>query len=250
VPDLNDARDPRSGEYQHVDLGGAQFRDVNLRGAKFVDANLTGATFSGLIGGLVVNGVEVAPLVEAELDRLFPERLILRNADTPDRMRDAWALIAAMWSSTLDRSRALPPRMQRERIDSEWSFAETLRHLIFVSDAWFFRTVMGEAHPYCPFGLPHAAFDRDPAALGINVDAKPRFERVLSARTERVQIVGGFIADLSGDDLDRVCPQNPESGYPVVTTHSVGTCLRVVLDEEWWHHAFATRDLAVLEARD
>jgi hypothetical protein len=44
-----------------------------------------------------------------------------------------------------------------------------------------------------------------------------------------------------------VCPQNPAAGYPPDTEHRVLDCIWTVLDEEWWHHQFATRDLARLE---
>jgi hypothetical protein len=39
---------------------------------------------------------------------------------------------------------------------------------------------------------------------------------------------------------------NDAAGYPPATDHSVRACLHVVMDEEWCHHQYAVRDLAVL----
>jgi hypothetical protein len=38
-------------------------------------------------------------------------------------------------------------------------------------------------------------------------------------------------------------------GWPQPRIYPVRECLRVVLNEEWWHRMFAERDLAVLAAR-
>ncbi len=95
------------------DLQGAEFVDANLQGAEFVDANLHGARFrradlSDVVMRAVhvrgmdieapflfdresflrVNGVDVVPLVEAELNRRFPGRAD-RGATDPDGLRAA-----------------------------------------------------------------------------------------------------------------------------------------------------------------
>src|SRR5262249_55750003 len=159
---------------------GARMRDVDLSNAKIVDANLSGADVSGWIAGMRVNGVEIAPLVEAELDRLHPERVALRASDLQGR-RDAWALIETTWAATVDRARALPEDALYERVDEEWSFVETLRHLIFATDAWFRSAVLDGPEPFHPLGLTHSAYRRDAAgALGIDVDAHPSLHEVLA----------------------------------------------------------------------
>jgi hypothetical protein len=60
-------------------------------------------------------------------------------------------------------------------------------------------------------------------------------------------VVRNLLADADLPDLERTCPQNPAHGYPPETEHRVRTCLWTVMDEEWAHHQFATRDLAALE---
>jgi len=49
--------------------------------------------------------------------------------------RDTWAEIEALWAQTVVRARGLPDGAEHERVGGEWSFVETLRHLVFVTDA-------------------------------------------------------------------------------------------------------------------
>src|SRR5688572_23260723 len=76
-------------EFIETNFAGSVFREVDLSGTRIRGALLSGADIDGVIDGLRVNGVEVAPLVEAELDRMYPERTKLRPS-TPDGMRIAW----------------------------------------------------------------------------------------------------------------------------------------------------------------
>jgi hypothetical protein len=48
---------------------------------------------------LRVNGVEIEPLVQAELDRRFPERVKLRAADV-EGLREAWSMLEDLWAAT------------------------------------------------------------------------------------------------------------------------------------------------------
>src|ERR1700755_3644680 len=98
-------------------LQGAEFVDTSLRGARFVGADLSGVVMRGvqvdgadieapwlLAGGgaLLVNGVDVAPCLEAERDRRFPGREQQR-AGNPEGLRAAWAALQQTWAATLDR---------------------------------------------------------------------------------------------------------------------------------------------------
>ena len=53
------------------------------------------ADISGDIEGLRLNGVEIEPLVRAELDRLYPDRVKLRASDVAG-LREAWSSRAAL----------------------------------------------------------------------------------------------------------------------------------------------------------
>jgi uncharacterized protein YjbI with pentapeptide repeats len=245
--EFTEADDLRGARFTQTDLSGARFRDVNLQDARIVGALLVNADISGLIVGLRVNGIEVAPLIEAELTRLHPERAELFASD-PDGMRAAWSIIEGRWDETVTRARALPESKLHERVDEEWSFVETLRHLVFVTDAWISRPVLGAADHYHPFGLVHTG-GADARALGIDEDADPSLAQVLEARQDRMTIVRDLLDEITQAELDRVCAASRTPGYPASTVHVVKNCLWTTIDEEWHHHQFATRDLEVLERR-
>jgi hypothetical protein len=238
--------DFRGERLDDADFSGARLHSSNLEGARITDGWLHNADISGYIGGLLVNGVEVAPLVEAELDRRFPERVKLRAVDPPGLL-EAWTMIEGVWARTVARARALPEPLLSERIDDDWSFIETLRHLIFATDAWLFRMVRHVSHPYHPWGLA-GSFLADPGSLGLDCDAHPSFDDVLAVRREHMSAVKETMAGLSSEALKQVCIPPETPGHPT-ESHSVHECLRVILDEEWEHSRYANRDLAILEAR-
>ncbi|MEY2571082.1 MAG: hypothetical protein QOE63_1432 [Acidimicrobiaceae bacterium] len=241
---VGDDGEHRPDELADADLSGAVFRNVNLRGAKMVDVVLTNADLSGLIDGLRVNGVEVAPLVEAELRRLHPDREALL-ADDPAGLQRAWATVEQLWAGTIQRAQQLPEHKLHERVDGEWSLIETLRHLLFVTDAWISRVALGEREPFHPWGLP-PSFVVDAASYGIDLAAAPTFDDIVAARNERTNGVRALLDGITEADLDRRCVPPDVAGYPPVAEHRLRDCIWTVLDEEWWHNQFANRDLDAL----
>lgn len=238
--------DFRGERLDDADFSGARVHSPNLEGTRITDGWLRNADISGYIDGLRVNGIEVAPLVEAELDRRFPERMKLR-ADEPQGLADAWAMIEDVWTRTVTRARTLPEGILYKRVDDDWSVVETLRHLIFATDTWLFRMVRQMPRPYHPWGLA-GSFLTDPAGLGLDCDANPSLDDVLSVRRERMNAVKETIAGLTRDELERVCVPPNTPGHPT-EPHSVLECLHVILDEEWEHSRYADRDLDILVAR-
>ncbi len=237
----------RGASFTGADLTGAHFRDCDLRQVKITDSWLVDVRMSGLIGNFVVNDVDVTAFVEAELDRRHPERAQLKAMRTPGDYRAMWDTIERLWSDTVARAGQLPEPALQTRVDEEWSFIETLRHLVFATDAWAGRMILDEPMPYHPFGLPHTPYPRaDAAALGIDLDACPSLAQMMEVRGNRMALVRGIVDRLTDADLERVCPRLPAPGYPE-ETRSVGRCLRVIMDEECEHRRYAVRDLAVLE---
>src|SRR5215204_3523235 len=114
-----------------ADFTGATFRDCDLRRVKIVDSWLVDVNISGLLGNFVVNDVDVTAFVEAELDRRHPERARVRAMRTADDCRATWETIERIWSETVPRAERLPEAARHERVDDEWSFVETMRHLVF-----------------------------------------------------------------------------------------------------------------------
>ncbi len=238
----------RGASFTGADFTGANFRDCDLRQVKITDSWLVDVSVSGLVGNFVVNDVDVTAFVEGELDRRHPERVQLRAMRTADDYRAMWDTIERLWPDTVARAGQLPEPALHLRVDDEWSFVETLRHLVFATDAWAGRTILDEPMPYHPLGLPHTGYPpADAAALGIDLDARPPLAEVMEVRGNRMALVRGIVDELTDAGLERVCPRLPAPGYPE-DTRSVGRCLRVVMKEECEHRRYAVRDLAVLEA--
>ena len=112
-------------------------------------ASSTDTTIDGKIQSLVIIGVDVAPLVEAELDRRHPDRPEFRPT-TPEGFREAWDLNERLWESTLVRARRLPSEMLHESVGGKWSFIQTLRHLAFATESWVGRGILGDPSPWHP----------------------------------------------------------------------------------------------------
>ena len=65
-------QDLTGSRFEQVDLSGARFHNVYLTGATIRGAVLVNVEIDGLIQDVRVNGVDVVPLVEAEL-KGYPE---------------------------------------------------------------------------------------------------------------------------------------------------------------------------------
>jgi hypothetical protein len=244
----------RGASFFLVDLAGARFRDCELVDVRFADCVVSDVRIGGAIERLVVNDVDVTDYVEGVLDERYPERVqvrALRAATTPriEEVRALWSTLEQRWADTTARAERLPEPALHERVDDEWSFVETLRHLTFATDAWVSRTILDEERPYHRLGYPAGGYSAaDAAAIGIDLDAQPSYAEVREARLSRQSVVGAVLAELTDADLLRLCERNPAPGYPEEPV-AVHRCLRVVMNEECEHRRYAERDLAVLEAR-
>ena len=231
------------------------FRNRSLRGSWFVSCDLgdvvvRGSEVAGMEidspwllegdGRLLVNGVNVVPFVDAELNRRFPGRE-LRAAQEPEGLSAAWAALERTWEATLERALAMPPGTLDASVADEWSFAQTLRHLVMATDTWLGKAILERRRPYHPAGLPN---DDDSAAYDeSDFSAEPpSFVEVLEARADRQAMVRGYIAGATSEDLaaPRKNPHAPDRHETVLS------CLRTILEEEWEHHRYAVRDLDLL----
>jgi hypothetical protein len=241
------------------ELQGAEFVDTDLRGARFVRADLSGVVMRAvdvrgadidapwLFDGasfLRVNGVDVIPLVEAELNRRFPGRANRRAGD-PDGLRAAWAMLERTWAATLERVAAMPAGTVDVSVGGEWSFAQTLRHLVMATDAWLGRSILGIDQPFHPIGEPNAEYETDGNDMSIFTTVTPSYAEVLEVRAGRVAMVRDFLATVTSDEL-AAARKNPwDPGYQETTL----SCLHVILKEEWDHHRYAVRDLGAIGAK-
>lgn len=243
------------------ELHGAEFVDADLRGARFVGADLSGVVMRGvemqgtdidapwLSDGenfLRVNGVDVIPFVEAELDRRFPGRAYRRAGD-PDGLRGAWAALERTWAATLERVAAMPAGTVDVSVDGEWSFAQTLRHLVHATDTWLGKAILEIEQPFHPIGQADTGTGTEDDGLDSSTSATvtPSYAEVLEVRAGRVAMVRDFIATVT-PDLLAATRRNPHApDHP----ETVLSCLHVILQEHWEHHRYAVRDLDAIEAK-
>jgi hypothetical protein len=231
-----------------ADLRGARFTDCDMTGVTIRDCWLVNVSISGYLSNVTVNGVDVTDFVSAELDRRHPERVQFREGHTADDVRAIWDTIEQLWAHATERAGRLPAAAFDRQVNEEWSFAQTLRHLVFITDAWASRTVLDEEMPYHPYGLPQSWYPTgDAAALGIDLTAQPGYDEILAARADRMAVMRRIVASLTDADMGRLCQRSPAPGYPD-EERTVIDCIAVVMDEEIEHYRFAVRDLAVLEA--
>ena len=238
----------RGAVFDVADLRGARFTDCDLTGVTIRDCWLVNVNISGYLSNVTVNGIDVTDFVNAELDRRHPERVQFREGQTADDVRAIWDTIERLWAQATERAGRLPAAALDQQVNEEWSFAQTLRHLVFITDAWASRTVLDEEMPYHPLGLPQSWYPAaDAAALGIDLTAQPGYAEILAARADRMTVMRRIVAGLTNDGLGRLCQRSPAPGYPD-EERTVIDCISVVMDEEIEHYRFAVRDLAVLEA--
>ena len=247
----------RGSRFQHADLSGSEFRAVDLRGSRFRgvamndvvmrDVDLVGADITGDVAGLTINEVDVGPLIDAELDRRYPGREMMRPTDA-DGFRAAWDLLEELWAGTVARARRLDPDLLHESVDGEWSFIETLRHLVFATDAWVRRAIQGDPAPWDPLDLP---WDEMPDTPGIPRDrgARPSLEAVLELRRDRWAGVRRVLDGVTDASLATRTEPVEAPGWPEPGSYPLRECLLIVLNEEWHHRLFAERDLDALEAQ-
>jgi uncharacterized protein YjbI with pentapeptide repeats len=100
--------DLSGSRFERVDLTGAQFRAADLSQAWFRGVDLSRVVMRGVelidvridgeIQNVLVNGVDIAPLVNAELDRGDPDRAKMRPTQ-PGGFREAWGIVERRWDT-------------------------------------------------------------------------------------------------------------------------------------------------------
>jgi uncharacterized damage-inducible protein DinB len=252
-PEYSHTDEFRSASFTVADLAGSTFRDCNLSDVSIASSYVEGmriSGFDGRAGTVFVDDVDVSAYVHAELDRRYPERLQTREMHTADDLRATWDRIETLWLDTIAHAERLPEDARHERVRGEWSFVETLRHLVFAVDVWVGRMVGDEPMPYHRLGLPPTDYPSEAAAgaLGVELSARPAYAEVVAAhadRREQLRAVLGTITDSQLEQMRTAAPAPPWE----VESHSVRHCLTVVINEHCEHRRFAERDLAMLQAR-
>ncbi|GAA4668604.1 DinB family protein [Nocardioides nanhaiensis] len=236
------------------DFQGATFFDLSMRGAAIRQADVRGMTMRGVFldgldvdshdlafGTLLVNGVDVVPLVEAELDRRYPGRE-LRSAQTPEGLHEAWMAVQDAWAEMMA---STPPERADEHVRDEWSLAQTLRHLVLATDTWLRKSILDVDQPFHEIGQIFDGAEEAGFDCSIFRTGPIPYAEVLEVRAERQQMVTDFLAGVAPEQLaeERADPWGGPDGD---WSPTVGDCVRVILEEEWAHLRYIQRDLALL----
>lgn len=237
---LNDAK------LNRVDLSGAEIRGSALYDMKLIGVELVNVEIDGQVENVVINGVDVGPLIEAELTRRDPLHGELHPGDA-DGFRRTWAQLEQRWADLTERARALPEETLHASVDGEWSFIQTIRHLGFATAAWLQRTVQGEENPYQALDIPWDEHPDWPDEWRIPTDRgeRPTLDEALVARQDRQRRMREHLATLTDADLE-VTVTREEPGWPAYPDVPVSMALQTILLEEYHHHRYATRDLDAL----
>jgi hypothetical protein len=140
----------------------------------------------------------------------------------------------------------MDPELLHRRVNGEWSFIETLRHLVFATDFLVNRAILGQPSPWDPLDLPGDELPDEPG-IPRDRDARPSLDQVLALRADRMATVRDVLASLTDEQLAGMTQPVTEPGHPEPDSIPVRRCLRAILDEEWQHRLYAERDLDALE---
>jgi len=238
MADAFEGRDLAGATFWGVDLTGARFDDVDLSGAAIARARLVDVDIDGLVERVRINGVDVTDFVN-ERDPWHPLRTMTRPS-TPDEIRTAWAAMRDAWEATIGRAEQLPEPKRHEQVDGEFSFVQTLQHLVFCMDKWFTVPVLGDER-LDPIGLPNTG-SLDFPWPGVDEGASPTHAEALSAWRTHAARVTEHLARLTDADL--------EGDVEVLENGTVPRlwCFHTICEESFEHDRYAERDLAALRA--
>jgi hypothetical protein len=168
----------------------------------------------------------------------------------PDELRAAWRRLEEDWAAAVERVQSMPPGTADENVNGEWSFAQTLRHLVFATDAWLQRPVLERPAPFWYAGIPHSSCP-DAELVGFDIDrqATPSWADIMAARADRQQMVRRFVADITTEDSRQRCAAGFAPPHQDIDSDAftIGDCLGTILEEEEAHLGYALRDLDLLE---
>lgn len=231
APEFED-QDLSDAIFWAVDLRRTRFRDVDFTGVRTQHVILCDVEFDGTIDSVVINGVDVTDYVNRH-DPWQPLRS-MQEPVTADEVRRSWTAFTQAWDDTIAQALTLPAALCAVSVDGEWSFTETLRHLLFVADKWVLGPVAGGA--WSPIGLPNSG-SADFDWPNIDPTSSPTMDDVLTARQGQIAALSALATTMDDARL---------AGEVTVLENGSATvrdCWHVLFEEAFEHLRYARRDL-------
>ena len=180
----------------------------------------------------MVNGVDVTSYVN-ERDEWFALRSQIRPVDSAS-IREGWHVISDAWVAAIERAHGLGERQCHASVDGEWSFVQTLRHLVSATDKWFTAPILGGT--FHPIGISNSG-SADFGWPGIDTTAAPTFDEAVAAWQDRSRQLRQYIDGVEPAALTATVDVLENGTTPVLD------CIGVVFEEHFQHLRYALRDL-------
>jgi hypothetical protein len=197
--------------YSNTSLNNSVFKCSNLDNAVITDTFLRNMKISFcLYDGLTIDGIEVLPLVEAEKDRLDPERIRLRiiNPFDPDEVKKVMHHLDEVRDGFYAFLRSTPHELliKKPKGIDRWSALEHVRHLLFAEDLYLNHRLLNNNIPYNPIGMIPDFLKNDPSFNEVGSKPTEDLEEVLSAwsriHEEMIKYIKMLTPELLKSELD------------------------------------------------
>ena len=152
------------------------------------------------------------PVRRGQLDRRYPGRA-QRYAEDPEGLRAAWEVLQATWADVLARAAAMPEGTVDISVGGEWTFAQTLRHLVLATDVWLRRAVLASSSRSTRSGTAGHRRGRRRRPVGLHARAAD-LRRGAGVRAGRVAMVRDFLAAVTAEELAANAPQPLGAAVP------------------------------------
>jgi hypothetical protein len=118
--------------FSGIDLQRSTLRDTNFAGGSMHGVRLVDVSIDGVVDRLS-STASTSPATSTPTIPWQPLRRMLRPSDRDGLLAsldetDRW------WAATIEHARALPDDERHESVNGEWSFVQTLRHLVLGID--------------------------------------------------------------------------------------------------------------------
>lgn len=212
--------------FSNTGLNNSVFKCSNLENSVITDTFLKNMKISFcLYDGLTIDGIEVLPLVEAEKDRLDPERIRLRikNPFDPDEVKKVMHHLDEMRDGFYSFLRSTPHErlVKKPKGIDRWSALEHVRHLVFAEDLYLNHRLLNNYIPYNPIGMIPDFLKNDPSFYEVGSKPTEDLEEVLSVWSSIHEEMKKYIMHITPELLKSELDINPGSPEKVTVGYII-----------------------------